>query len=106
MSNKTSPQRLLTNPSKVCKCKRWFSPSNHNRLYCKPECKKKYGGRAIYDKNRLEYNREHPEICPQCGCNTSKEQFRYCEECRLKHRQYPSYKKILRPKPDTASNLV
>ena len=107
MAKIPTKHRLLNPKIKLCKCGNYFEVGR-KLSYCSKECLKKYGGRQKWERNRVEFNREHPELCPECGCNTSKEKFRRCSTCRRKGRNYQSCKKRLKsnltPSPDTPFN--
>ena len=94
----TRPTRhkLLKHPTKRCKCGKYFNPANHNRIYCSIKCLSIHSCLNRWTKNRTLFNQEHPELCPNCGINTSKKKFRACEDCRRKIRNRPSYKKRLK----------
>ena len=83
----------LANPKIVrCKCGRDFSPPNHSKKYCSPECKKKFG--RNWNKIITEFNDAYPELCNNCGCSISGSKFKNCLECRINHRIYQKKYKV------------
>lgn len=82
-----NPKHRLANPKIVrCKCGKDFSPLNHSRKYCSPECKKKF--LRDWNKIRIEFDKAHPNLCSKCGCDNSESKFHKCLECRIKNRIY------------------
>lgn len=84
MTIKTPKSRLLMLCITRCPCGKDFENKTHNRKYCSPKCVKRF--RKDWSKIKQEFNLLNPQICSNCGCNNSESLFRYCLDCRIKHR--------------------
>jgi len=71
----------------ICECGKEFEDKSNHRKYCSDECKNKFNDEK-WGTNRKEFNKENPHLCSACGCDTSGSRWRYCLDCRIRHRAY------------------
>ena len=84
MGNRKTPHKLINPHKKRCQCGVDFIGRGRQK-YCSIKCKEKYSVLSR-KKNRMEFRKEHPELCSQCGCDNSKSEYRQCLQCRIRHR--------------------
>lgn len=78
--------KLIKSKEVICKCGKTHFPKNHAKRYCSNKCRKIFG--KNWSKIITEFNKSHPNLCNDCGCDNSGSKFMNCLRCRMKNRIY------------------